>query len=288
MSHVIKIDNISKSYDHQTILNDVCWQIQPGDVVGLLGKNGAGKSTLIEALLGLNPVDNGTVRLFGQVHNQLDKATRARIGYVPQQCAEVSWMTVEETLAFRAQCYPFWDHEKQNALCAEWGLNPSKKVGDLSVGQAQKLMLILALCHNPDLLVLDEPAASLDPAARRELMEQIIELTASEDKAVIFSTHITSDLERIANKVAILHKGSLQYFLPLDELKENTVKLVIERQNNSKIEVPHCVKQWQDGNELVCLVDQLSPDWLDTVRATGAQVEVVGLSLEDIFVELTQ
>ncbi len=308
MTQVVQIKNLSKSFGSTRLLKNLDWEIQSGDVIGLLGKNGSGKSTLLSCLLGLHPTDNATeessqndseISLFDEPNRDLSPIVREKLGYVPQTCSEVPWMTVRQTLDFRAQCYPTWNKERESKLCSHWQLNLDARVGDLSVGQAQKLMLILALCYSPDLLILDEPAASLDPSARRELMTEIIELASDNNKAVVFSTHITSDLERIANKVAILNEGKIQCFMPLDDLKETITKLVVElpctnseeelvTESKKLLNLPNCIKQYRQGNEITCIIEKHSAINIDAVLPEGANVQDVALSLEDIFVELTR
>jgi len=291
MSITISISKLSKSYKKQQVLTDLDWQIKQGDVIGLLGKNGAGKSTLINAILNIHPADSGSVTLLGEDNKQLSSATKARIGYVPQQNDEIPWLTIKELIAFKKQFYQQWNDEKVAEFICRWEIDTNKKMAELSVGQGQRVMIILALASEPDLMIFDEPAAALDPAGRRDFLKEIVSLAADENKTIIFSTHITSDLERVANKVAILHQGTICHFDDLDNVKENVVRVAVRRDDSSgissDINIPHALNSHQDNNQITSVVSQLDSGWTNEMQAKGYQVEVNPLGLEDIFLELT-
>ena len=209
----------------QAVLNRLDWSLLPGQVVGLLGRNGAGKTTLLESLLGLREVQAGTVSLFGRPVALLDAAARARIGYVPQQSDLFEWMTAQQLLAYFKSFYPRWNEAKVEGLLSSWDIARDKTIGKLSGGQQQRLSIIRALAHEPDLLVLDEPVASLDPAGRRDFLRELVDQVLSRGTTVVFSTHILSDLERVAFNVAFLSGGRIALQAPLDDLLESTRRL---------------------------------------------------------------
>ncbi|XPF93137.1 ABC transporter ATP-binding protein [Colwellia sp. RE-S-Sl-9] len=220
----IQITNLCKSYESVPVLVDLNWTIDQGDIIGLLGKNGAGKSTLLNAIVNVHPADSGSVTIFDQNNTQLTASHKARIGYVSQINDEVSWLSIKELIAFKKQFYTTWNDEKVNELLQRWQLDVSKKLNQLSVGQAQRIQIILALAPEPDLIIFDEPAASLDPAGRRDFLRELVNIASDDNKTIVFSTHITSDLERVANKVAILHEGRICRFEELDVLKEESLQ----------------------------------------------------------------
>lgn len=220
MTTCIQITNLRKSYQNTPVLVNLNWTIQQGDIIGLLGKNGAGKSTLLNAIVNVHPADAGTVTIFGQDNTELTPSHKARIGYVPQINDEIPWLSVKELIAFKRQFYTQWNDEKVTELLTRWELDTRKKISQLSVGQAQRVQIILALAPEPDLIIFDEPAAALDPAGRRDFLKELVDIANDENKTIIFSTHITSDLERVANKVAILHDRKICRFEELDTLKE--------------------------------------------------------------------
>jgi ABC-2 type transport system ATP-binding protein len=220
---IIEVSSISKRFDQRAVLDGLSWRIVPGQVVGLLGRNGAGKSTLLECLLGLRETDAGTVTLFGEEVANLSEAARARIGYVPQQSDLFEWLTPRQMLAYFKALYPRWNDAKVDALLARWGfdeLQCSKPINRLSGGEKQRLSIIRALAHEPELLILDEPVAALDPVGRRDFLRELIDGVIERDTTVVFSTHILSDLERVALEVAFLKDGKIALQGPLDELLE--------------------------------------------------------------------
>ncbi|MCY4744878.1 ABC transporter ATP-binding protein [Pelomonas sp. UHG3] len=200
------------------VLNGLDWQLLPGQVVGLLGRNGAGKTTLLETLLGLREPDAGRVHLLGQDVQHLDDATRARIGYVPQHSDLFEGFTPAQLLAYFKSFYPRWNDAKVEGLMSRWDIRAEQPIRKLSGGQKQRLSIIRALAHEPDLLVLDEPVASLDPAGRRDFLRELVGEVLDRGATVVFSTHILSDLERVAFNVAFLTQGRIALQAPLDEL----------------------------------------------------------------------
>lgn len=212
------LSRLNLGYGSQPVLKDLSWQLLPGQVVGLLGRNGAGKTTLLEALLGLREPQTGEVRLFGQPVARLDDALRARIGYVPQQSDLLDTFTAAQLLAYFRSFYPRWNEAKVEGLMSRWDIARNKPIAKLSGGQQQRLAIIRALAHDPDLLVLDEPVASLDPAGRRDFLRELVEQVLDRGTTVVFSTHILSDLERVAFNVAFMNDGRIALQAPLDEL----------------------------------------------------------------------
>lgn len=216
-----ELNGISLSYPKgAAVLNGLDWQLLPGQVVGLLGRNGAGKTTLLETLLGLREPQAGTVTLFGQDALTLDDATRARVGYVPQQNDLFEAFTPAQLLAYFRSFYPRWNEAKVDGLLSRWDIARDKPIRKLSGGQKQRLSIIRALAHEPDLLVLDEPVASLDPAGRRDFLRELVGEVLDRGATVVFSTHILSDLERVAFNLAFLSGGRIALQAPLDELLE--------------------------------------------------------------------
>jgi len=287
MTCIVNVKGLTKSYKNQSVLKELSLDVEQGDVVGLLGKNGAGKSTLLKSLLNISDIDSGEISIFGEQYNQLSSKNKARIGYVPQENDEISWLSVKDLINFRKQFYAAWSDEKVTELLSRWEIDLTKKISELSPGQVQRVLIILALAPRPELLIFDEPAASLDPAGRRDFLKEILSLVSDENITVIFSTHITSDLERIANKVAILDKGQIRYFNDLDTTKENVVQLTLHWQADKNITVPYLLrgKQFLQGQHAI--VSQLDQAWLEEMKEQAVEVTINPMGLEDIFLELT-
>lgn len=216
---------LTRQFKAHTALDAVSLHIEAGMVLGLLGRNGAGKSTLLECLLGLQRPDAGEARIFGKPAARLDEADKMQLTYVPQRLDALEWAKVGPWLDLFASLYPGWDGKLVERLLGRWALDRKQQINRLSPGQRQQLAIIRALAPRPRLLVLDEPAAALDPTARRELLQEIVELSGEHGGTVIFSTHILSDLERVASHVALLHGGRLRLEGELDTLKDNLRRL---------------------------------------------------------------
>ena len=219
-TNVMTEAGVVKRFGRKTVLDGLDWAVPRGSVVGLLGANGAGKTTLIKCLLGLLRPQAGECRIFGETSWTLSAEAKARIGYVAQVPYAYPWMTVGQWIRYTASFYPAWNDALIDRLAREWDVTMADRMGKLSPGQLQRAAILLALGHEPELLVLDEPAASLDPAARRDFLQVIVELAGRGDRTVLFSTHITSDLERVADRVAFLKGGRIVHFGLLDELKD--------------------------------------------------------------------
>ncbi len=218
----IELSGIVKSYGKKSVLNGLDLSVQKGSVLGLLGTNGAGKTTLIKCALGLIRPQHGEVRLLGEPAWTMSADAKSRIGYVPQLINLYPWMKVQQVIDYTAAFYPNWNDDLVARLVKELDIPTGDRIGPLSVGQLQKVAILLALGHEPDILILDEPAASLDPLARRRFLQMIIEMAEPDKRTVLFSTHITSDLERVADSVAILKSGVIAWHGLLEELKEQT------------------------------------------------------------------
>ena len=284
--------SLSKSFDNKVVLDNISFEIEPGDVVGVLGKNGAGKTTLLEIVLGFSPASQGEVDVFGHESYRLPGAAKARVGFVPQQDELINPLSVADQLKVTRSFYPRWDDALIERLVKTWEIDTRQRVRDLSVGQRQKLSIVLALGHRPDLLILDEPVASLDPIARRIFLEQIVEVAAGGDRAVVLSSHIVSDIERLATKIWILKDNKLYWAGDFDALKDSIVRLHLRghRPAPSGLVIPNAISVDVRNDYTTAVVH----DWSATLEGeiagltdfAGARLEVESLTLEDIFLEL--
>src|SRR3954466_4424985 len=158
----VQATHLSKKFGTKQVIDDLSFEVSPGDVIGVLGKNGAGKTTLLELMLGFTPPSAGGVRIFGHSSVALPGEIKVRVGFVPQQDELLDQLNVADQLRVIASFYPRWDSELIGRLCAEWGVSPGTRIKGMSVGERQKLSILLAFGHQPELLILDEPVASLD------------------------------------------------------------------------------------------------------------------------------
>lgn len=285
----LRIEGVTKRYDDKPVLDGVSLSVPRGSVLGLLGKNGAGKTTLIKCALGLARPTAGAITVLGEPAHDLGAAAKARIGYVPQEVTLYPWMRAAQLLEYTAAFYPTWNAPLVAQLLSEWELNADDRIGKMSVGTRQKLAIIVALAHEPELLILDEPAASLDPSARREFLKAVLAIAAEGHRTVVFSTHITSDLERVADRVAILRRGKIAYEGELDDLKDSVKRLHVSAASPLplNLKVPGAVRIRVEGNEALVSVRDASAELIEGLRRDhAASVRVEDLNLEDIFVEV--
>lgn len=285
---IMHAEGVTKSFSGHAVLNGLDWEVTPGQVIGLLGRNGAGKSTLIECLLGLRETDAGTVSIYGDDVGYLSEATRARIGYVPQKSDLFEWLTPDQMLNYFKALYPRWNEAKVEGLLERWGFDAmmrNKAIGKLSGGERQRLSIIRALAHDPSLLVLDEPVSALDPVGRRDFLRELIEGVIERDTTVIFSTHILTDLERVAVDVAFLKDGKIALQGGLDTLLEKARRVVGP---TAVIDTLTHAGAWGRINKSGGTSSFVTLEGGDELAAREPAVRVDALSLEDLFVEVTQ
>jgi ABC-2 type transport system ATP-binding protein len=286
---VIRVRDLSKVIGARAILSNISVDVVPGSIVGLLGKNGAGKTSLLDVLLGFSPPSSGSCRVFGEDSFHLPAAAKRRIGFVPQQDELLESLTGAQQLALNAALHTAWDEPLIARLVREWEVPLHRRIQVLSGGERQKIATLLAIGHQPDLLVLDEPASSLDPVARRQFLRELLDIAESPTRTVLFSTHIVSDLERVAGTVWIVRDGRLVWAGDLDTLKESVarVTLVARADLPSSMRLEGLVSQRSDGR----CVQLVLTGWHDErqrelAERWGAEVTVERLSLEEIFLEL--
>jgi ABC-2 type transport system ATP-binding protein len=286
---VLRIAGLRKAFERREVLCGVDWEVPAGRVIGLLGRNGAGKTTLLRCLLGLAPVDAGTLELFGAPMVEPGGERLHRVGFVPQNFELFPWMKVKSYLDFTAAFYARWNHALADRLLGEWQLDPKQKIGRLSQGQRQKLAIVRAIAPEPDLLVLDEPVASLDPQARRAFMGELLALMGAPGKTVIFSTHITADLERADADIALLRDGRIQFTRPLAELKARLCHAVLNRAAgwSAPPALEGVLKSRVAGASLHLLLEDVPPERLHQLaKDEDASLRIEMPTLEDLFVEL--
>jgi ABC-2 type transport system ATP-binding protein len=289
---VIDVRGLEKSYGRyrqKSVLKGVDLTLSPGMVMGLVGTNGEGKSTLIKCLLGLLKPSIGEIRVFGEDPWDLSPQSKARIGYVPQEPALLPWMTVRQQFDYAAAFFPSWDATFAADLVRQWDLPWDERVGPLSLGQKQKVAIVLALAHCPELLILDEPVASLDPVARRRFLESLMQTTESGDRTVLFSTHITSDLERIASHVAMLKDGRIAVCDELDHLKDRVKRLRIAAGQDlpRTFAIGGALRTEVQGRTALVAMASVDDGLVEELRTRwNADVSVEDLNLEEIFMEM--
>lgn len=225
---VIELRGVQKRFGSLKVLQGLSLAVQPGEVYGFLGRNGAGKSTAIRILMGITRADAGSVKLFGEdlAHDLI--GIRQRIGYVAQDQNMYPWMTPKVLARFVSGFYPRWDQQRYERLNADFDLPPKRRIGTFSGGMKAKLALSMALSTRPDLLVLDEPTAGMDPVARREFLDLVREQTRHDGTTTFFSTHLIDEIEAIASRIGIVESGRTLYEGALAPLSDSLASWSID------------------------------------------------------------
>jgi ABC-2 type transport system ATP-binding protein len=287
----ILVHNVLRSFDGPPVVKDLSFSVKPGSIYGFLGRNGSGKTTTIRMLAGLIKPQAGEVRILGNDPFTIGAAERQWLGYMSEKAAIPSYARVRTVLKLGRELYPAWDSALADALLAKYDLSPNKRFMTLSQGNQRLLSFIMAIAPRPRVLLLDEPAANLDVVARREILDDILELIRDCGCTVLFSTHILSDVERVANEIGILAKGNLRVSEPLDSLKNSIrqVRFFGFKNGAPSGDIPESFRTVRGRDELTLTLRTNSLTTPETLaQRWSCQQETRALSLEDIFVELSR
>lgn len=286
----IRTEKLTRRFRGRVAVDALDLEVPRGCVVALAGRNGAGKTTTIAMLLGLLRPSSGKATVLGLDPRKKDVAIRRRVGYVPETHHIYPWMTVREVVGFCAPFYPTWSDARCAELLGRFALDPKQKIKELSRGMVAKVALTLALAHEPELLVLDEPTSGLDVVVRREFLGSIVRLIAEEGRTVLLSSHLLADVERVADRIALLDAGKLALVEDLASLKARFRRVDIAFAAEPPAELPAkgVLSVRKDGRRWEAVFDRFAPSALAGLRAAcpGARIEEHGMGLEDIFVAL--
>ena len=222
MENILEIKGLNKTYDGFA-LRDVSFSLPRGYIMGFVGENGSGKTTTIRSILDMAKFDSGKITVFGLDSVKDTIAVKERLGVVFDSLYLAGHLNVKQIEKQLRPFYKDWDSKEYEKRIKKFGLPDDKSVGDFSKGMKMKLMVAIALSHNAELMILDEPTSGLDPVARDELLDILAEYIEDDKRSVLFSTHITSDVERIADYVTILHNGKVWFTGTKDDLTEGYV-----------------------------------------------------------------
>ncbi len=291
--NVVDFENIHRSYQRGAdVLNGVTFNVEAGRVVGLVGKNGAGKTTLLRIAMGMLEAQQGAVRLFGLDPRREPLEVKRRVGFVSEDQILPPFMRVEQILDLHRSLFPNWDESISRDLIDRFGIPTRTKIKALSKGQARQVALLCAVAHKPELLLLDEPAAGLDPAARREFLETSIQLLNQTGSTILFSSHYMSDVERLADRIVMLHEGRVLIDSQLDELREQYSLALVPHDGGASrarlVSLEGClgVRERSDGLHAIFNLEPESAARL-LESELGITDSLCGrIALEDMFVEL--
>jgi ABC-2 type transport system ATP-binding protein len=292
MSHALEFRDVHRSFSGAPVLSGLTLSVRPGEIYALLGRNGAGKTTAMRILLGFLEPHGGCSEILGRDSMHLTPEDRGRIGLVTEGHKLYGWMRVRDVLAFEAGTRKRFDQAYCEHHLKRLAIPADRRVRQLSRGQRATLALLVAVAGRPDVLVMDDPAMGLDPVMRREFLDAMIELLGEEGRAVLFSSHILTDVERIADRVGILHGGALIVDATLDDLKRRVQRRFarVDGPGTAAFDDLACVlraRPRRDGVELL-LLDLDPEDELELRARSSALSEPAVPTLEELFIDLTQ
>lgn len=234
MENILEVVELEKRYDHFA-LDKVSFDVPKGYIMGYIGPNGAGKTTTIKAILDIIPYDGGQIKFFGQKATESDHKIKERIGFVFGESAFYEFLTARDMAQIISKFYAKWNWQVFDYTMKEFDLNPRQKIEAYSKGMKIKYMIACAISHEAELFILDEPTSGLDPVFRSELMEVFQTLIADGEKSILFSTHITSDLESIADYITFINKGKIIFSNEKDAVLDSYCIIKGKKEQRQKV-----------------------------------------------------
>jgi ABC-2 type transport system ATP-binding protein len=282
---VIGARRLTRHFGMKAAVRDLDLAVPRGSVFALLGRNGAGKTTAIRMLLGLLEPTRGSAEVLGAPSRHIPPEVRGRIGYLTEGHPLIGWMRVGELGRFQSRFYPSWNDGVFRAVTGHFRLDPRARAGTLSRGERAGLCLALTLAPEPDLLVLDDPALGLDPVARRSLLEALIYSIRKEGRTILFSSHLLSDVERVADHVAVLDGGVLRAHCPMETFRSRVRRYVLKFPGDPPRipDFPGFLQSVRGPRDVAATVVAAGEGPPEALRGLGAAIEEIPLSLEDAF-----
>jgi ABC-2 type transport system ATP-binding protein len=287
---LIETHSLTKKYGRVAAVRSLDLEMPAGSICGFLGKNGSGKSTTIKMLLGMTWPSAGDAAVLG--HSIRDARAsvevRRRIGFVSEDKRLYHYMTVEQMIRFTRSFFPKWRDDLEQQLLRQFQLPVERKTGHLSKGMRTKLALLLALCRQAELLILDEPTEGLDPVATEQILRLLAKM-AADGASIFFSSHQIVEIEQIADRVAIINDGTLVVQESLDHLKERyrRVQLLFDRDApQDSLKIPGVEASHADGRSMSLLASSNIDEIVRIAKSLQpVSVEVTGVNLKEIFLE---
>ncbi|MBN1795906.1 MAG: ABC transporter ATP-binding protein [Sedimentisphaerales bacterium] len=287
----VQIDNLTKFYEGRCVLEDINLKVPEGCIYGLLGRNGSGKTTIIRILLGLDFPTRGRTSLLDCDSANLSAKTHGRIGYVAEGHNLIQNYSVSRLIKLCKDLSLKWDEGFFRSLIETFRLPTDRKVSKLSTGMRAQLNLSLAMAIDPELLILDDPTLGLDTVARRQFLELAVDLLQKDGRTILFSSHILSDVERIADRIGVLAGGKLVVDCSLEELKNRVRKLRLIFGDRPPLdlhltEIVNCQTAGREMTVTIANYNEQKKAVIDTFKPES--VTEIPMSLEDIFIECTK
>lgn len=250
----IEVKNLNKKFEDFQ-LKDINIEVPKGKIVGLIGENGAGKTTLIKCILGAMFKNSGEVKLFGKNYND---SLKDDIGVVYDNSFIIETYNIKDLNLIMKNIYKNWDQKLFFKYIEEYKLPLKKEIRKLSTGMKKKLEIITAICHHPKVLILDEPTSGLDPVIRSEVLDIFQDFVNNNDNSILLSTHITSDLEHIADNVIFISKGKIVFDRPLKEIKDDYIVLDVDKEEFKNINKKDIIKYKENRLDYQVLIHEKS------------------------------
>jgi ABC-2 type transport system ATP-binding protein len=285
----VAFENVSRRFGKTVALARVAFEVTPGSILGLIGRNGAGKTTALRLAVGTLWADEGRIRVLGldPVTRRLDVA--ARVALLSEESSLYPWMTIAEIIRFTATLHPRWDQDLAARLSVDLDLDPARRIRELSRGTRAKVALVLAVATRPELLLLDDPTAGLDPLVRREVLDGVLDAVSQDGGAVVYASHLVHDVERVADRVIVLDGGSVRLEGELDELKSRfrRARAVFDGDAPRGATVAGEIETVADGRVMTVTADARGDELEAALMKLGArEVVIESLPLEEILVAL--
>ena len=278
MNEVLRLENVNKKYPTFS-LKDVSFSIEPGQIMGFIGRNGAGKTTTLKCIMNLIHFESGKVTAFDKDMTENELENKQRIGFALSELNYYPNKTIRQLMNVTKRFYKNFDEQKFNEVCKLFNLNIDKKLEQLSSGMKVKYSVAIALSHQAELLILDEPTSGLDPVSRDEILDIFREIVRSGERAILFSTHITSDLDKCATNITYIHDGDIVYTGTKKEFV-NSYLFVKDKSMNKDLEKDYIAYKELD-DRIEGLISVNKKDYF-----AGQNVEIREPDLEEIMVYL--
>lgn len=279
---MIQVENLKKNYKQFSL--ECSLQVAPGTITGLVGPNGAGKSTLFKAMLGLITVDGGSVRVLGKDSSKLDKQDKQKIGVVLCESGFSQYLRIKEIIPILAAMYKEFDKEMFHRSCERFKLPLDKKLKEFSTGMKAKLKVLIAVSHNADLLILDEPTTGLDVAAREEVLDMLREyMEQHENATILISSHISTDLEGLCDDIYMIHDGQLVLHEETGVLLDEYAVLKVDEKQYEKLDRQYILKSQKEKFGYRCLTNQRRfylENYPDIVVEKGTLDEIIMIMIK--------
>jgi len=286
MEQAIRLEGVTRKFGSVRALDGLDLRVSRGQVVALVGRNGAGKTTTMRLLAGLLRAEAGCIRILDEDPWRLPASKRRRIGYLAEEEFPFPAFDLAGAAAFLSCFHPSWDEDYLERLVELFELPTSTPYSSLSRGKRRQYQLALTLAPRPEVLLLDDPAQGLDVTVRRTFLKSVLPLLEETGTAVLFSSHILSDVERIADEIAVIHQGRRLLQEPVDELKRGAVRVVV---SGKEVDPPGgCFRVHVRGEERAFSLLHADPGELESLRRQGATVVEQPLDLEELFVDLVE